>query len=205
MADEQDGRKTPAPGLQTPQSLLERARGRDQDAWQRLVDLYRPLVESWCRRAGLRGADAEDVCQEAFAAAAAGLAGFHRDRPGDTFRGWLRVVTRNQIHLHFRRTQGAPKAAGGDDALRQLQEVADPLATTAGEDAEEVNTLFRRALDQVRGEFEEQTWRAFWLTAVEGRSPAALSEEFGISASAIRQSKSRVLRRLKQEMGELLE
>jgi RNA polymerase sigma-70 factor (ECF subfamily) len=205
MADGHDDREAPPPGLQTPQSLLERARGRDQDAWQRLVHLYRPLVESWCRRAGLRGADAEDVCQEAFAAAAVGLPGFRRDRPGDTFRGWLRVVTRNQIHLFFRRTHGAPKAAGGDDALRQLQQLPDPVATSAGEDAEEVNTLFRRALDQVRGEFEEQTWRAFWLTAVEGRSPTALSEEFGISASAIRQSKSRVLRRLKQEMGELLE
>jgi RNA polymerase sigma-70 factor (ECF subfamily) len=198
MADGPDGGKT-------PQSLLERARGRDENAWQRLVSLYHPLVESWCRRAGIRGADAEDVCQEAFAAAAVGLPSFRRDRPGDTFRGWLRVITRNQIHLHFRRAQGAPKAAGGSDALRNLQDLPDALATTADEETEEVGTLFRRALDQVRGEFEEQTWRAFWLTAVEGRSPAAVAEEFGISASAIRQSKSRVLRRLKQEMGELLE
>jgi RNA polymerase sigma-70 factor (ECF subfamily) len=202
MAD----RRGPSPrGAETPLSLLERARRRDENAWRRLVSLYRPLVVSWCQRANLHGADAEDVSQETFAAAAAGLAGFRRDRPGDTFRGWLRVITRNQILLHFRRTRGKPAAAGGADAWNQLLEVPDPLAVSADEDAAEVKSLFHRAVEQVRGEFEEQTWQAFWMTAVEGRAPADLTDEFGISAAGIRKAKSRVLRRLKEEMGELLE
>jgi RNA polymerase sigma-70 factor (ECF subfamily) len=205
MTEQPDKQETPPPGSVTPLSLLERARGREEGAWHRLVDLYRPLIESWCRRAGLRGADVEDVTQEAIAAAATGLSRFRRERPGDTFRGWLRVIARNQILLHFRRNQGRPKAVGGSDALQHLQELADPLVSAPTEEAAEVNTLFRRALEQVRCQFEERTWQAFWLTAVEGRSPDAVSEEFGISAAAVRQAKSRVLRRLKQEMGELLD
>src|SRR5262245_24021825 len=95
-----------APSPITPLSLLERARANEPDAWGRLVHLYRPLVLHWCNRGGVPSADTEDVAQETFAGAHASLAGFHRDRPGDSFRGWLRAVTRNHIALYFRRQQG---------------------------------------------------------------------------------------------------
>jgi RNA polymerase sigma-70 factor (ECF subfamily) len=59
-------------------------------------------------------------------------------------------------------------------------------------------------VEQVRGDFEESAWHAFWQTAIEGRTPAAAAGALGMTPAAIRQAKSRVLRRLKQEMGELL-
>jgi RNA polymerase sigma-70 factor (ECF subfamily) len=192
-------------GLSTSLSLLDRARAHDEEAWDRLVRLYRPLVLHWCGRGGIPGSDAEDVAQEVFAAAAKGLGGFHRDRPGDTFRGWLRVVTRNQVLLHFRRNRRQAKAEGGSEALEQLQGMADPLAASEAKDSAEVGQLYRQALEQVRGEFGERTWQAFWLTVVEGRIPSALTVELAMSPAAIRQAKSRVLRRLKEEMGDLLD
>src|SRR5262245_51842037 len=67
----------------TPLSLLERARAKDPQAWHRLVQPYQPLVRYWCARAHVPAADGEDVCQEVFAAAAAGLGQFRHDRPGD--------------------------------------------------------------------------------------------------------------------------
>jgi RNA polymerase sigma-70 factor (ECF subfamily) len=190
---------------QTSLSLLQRARGNDTDAWARVVALYGPLVRVWCRRAGLGAEDAEDVAQEVFASACAHLADFHRDRPGDTFRGWLRVITRNAVLAYFRRTGGRARAEGGSDAWQRLQDVADPLATPAAEETAEVDGLYRRAVEQVRGEFETATWQAFWLTAIEGRSPVALAAELGVTPAAIRQAKSRVLRRLKQELGDLID
>jgi RNA polymerase sigma-70 factor (ECF subfamily) len=188
-------------GQVTPLSLLERVRRNDQEAWRRLLDLYGPLVRFWCGRAGVLAADTEDVAQEVFAAAAAGLAGFRRDRPGDTFRGWLRGITRNQVLLYLRRNGGRPQAVGGSEALQNPQQVADPLA----EEAAEIGLVYRRALQQARGEIEERTWQAFWLTVVEDRSPAALTAELGMEPAAIRQAKARVLRRLKQTLGDLLE
>jgi RNA polymerase sigma-70 factor (ECF subfamily) len=193
------------PARVTSLSLLERARANDGDAWSRVVSLYRPLVRFWCSRAGLRTEDAEDVCQEVFAAAAAHLAGFRRDRPGDTFRGWLKVITRNAVLAHHRRNGDRPRAEGGSEALGRLQDVADPLAGSGAEEEAEAGLLFPRAVEQVRGEFEERTWRAFWLTVVEDRSPAALEAELGMTAAAIRQAKSRVLRRLREEVGDLLD
>jgi RNA polymerase sigma-70 factor (ECF subfamily) len=188
----------------TSLSLLERARGNDAAAWHRLVDLYQPLVRHWISREGLRTENAEDVAQEVFAAAAAGLKDFRRDRPGDTFRGWLRTISRRQVLLHRRRNQGQPQAQGGSGAW--LEDVADPdTARPEADDAAEVTLLYRKALDQVRSEFEERTWQAFWRTVIDGRKPADLTEELGMTPAAVRQAKSRVLRRLKGEMGDLLE
>ena len=185
-------------------SLLERIRVHDPEAWRRLIELYQPLVRFWCSRSGLQGPEAEDVTQEIFAAAAAHLDSFHHDQPGDTFRGWLRSIARNQVRLHIRRNHGQPRAEGGSDAWRHLQDVPDPLANVGDAEAVEMSHLYKRALEQVRCEFEEQTWQAFWLCAVEDLSPATLAERLGMTPAAIRQAKSRVLRRLKREMGELL-
>jgi RNA polymerase sigma-70 factor (ECF subfamily) len=192
-------------GQTTSLSLLERARANDGDAWARVVALYEPLVRLWCRRLGLGPEDAEDVGQEVLASAAAHLGTFRRDRPGDSFRGWLRVIARNAAATHRRRGGAQAHGAGGSSASQRLQEVADPLAGAPEEESAEVDGLYRRAVEQVRCEFEERTWWMFWLTAVEGRPTAAVAAELGLSAGAVRQARSRVLRRLKQEVGELLD
>ena len=191
-------------GQLTSLSLLARVRTNDQDAWTRLSTLYRPLVLFWCRRANCPAAEAEDVAQDVFAGVAAGLGGFRRDRPGDSFRGWLRGITRNQVLMYFRRNRGRPQPVGGSDALGQVQDLPDLLVEPADEEAE-VSLVYRRAVEQVRGEFEQRTWQIFWRTVIEGLSPAAVAEEMHTTPAAVRQAKSRVLRRLKQEMGEVLE
>jgi RNA polymerase sigma-70 factor (ECF subfamily) len=191
------------PGV-TPLSLLERARHHDPLAWERLVALYRPLVLFWCCRGGMQGADAEDVSQEVFAAAATSLDRFHHDRPGDTFRGWLRGITRNQILMWRRGNRHQPQGQGGSEMLHILQGAADPLGNPDDDEQLQFSELYRRALEVLRPEFEERTWQAFYRTVVDGYSPAALTTELGMTAPAIRQAKSRVLRRLKEEVGDVL-
>lgn len=75
----------------TSSGLIERARTRTPDSWERLTDLYGPLVYGWARRSGLRAEDAADVMQEVFLAVSRNLAGF-RHGPSDTFRGWLWTI-----------------------------------------------------------------------------------------------------------------
>jgi RNA polymerase sigma-70 factor (ECF subfamily) len=188
----------------TPLSLLQRIQANDARAWERLLDLYQPLVRFWCARGGLAAEDAKDVTQEVFAGAATGMAGFRRDRPGDTFRGWLRGITRNQILMFHRHNLDKPTAEGGSDALWNLQQVPDPLPAPDNEESHEISQVYKRALEQVRGDFEEKTWLAFWLTVIEGRAPATLTAELAMTVANIRQAKSRVLRRIKLEVGELV-
>jgi RNA polymerase sigma-70 factor (ECF subfamily) len=65
--------------------------------------------------------------------------------------------------------------------------------------------LRRRALEMVRSEFEERTWSAFWQTVVHGRSPVDIAVEMGITPNAVRAAKSRILRRLKETFGDLIQ
>jgi RNA polymerase sigma-70 factor (ECF subfamily) len=198
----------PPPGAsssrRTSLSLLEGIRGNDADAWRRLVYLYSPLIYSWFGKAGVRPPDADDAVQEVFKAAVARLGDFRCDRPGDSFRGWLRVITRNVLLAHRRLQAQRCQAAGGSDALRQLQEAPDPADPAEEDDSpSELRRLYLRALELVRAEFEDRTWQAFWLVAVEGRTTAEVAAQTGVSAAAVRQAKSRVLRRLKEEVGDL--
>ena len=206
MVAPESGTPDADPQRTTSMTLLQRLRDKDSDAWRVMVQLYTPLVCHWCARGGVRGADAEDVAQEVFQAAATHLAAFRRDRPGDSFRGWLRGITRNMVLQHFRRGARHPKASGGTDALLRLQEVevGDPADAAQEDPREELDALRRRALELVRGEFEERTWRAFWQTVVDCRSPVDVAADLGVSAAAVRMAKSRVLHRLKEEFGDLI-
>ncbi len=100
-------------------TLLEQIRARRPEAWQRLVDLYGPVVYRWCRQLGVARADAADVVQEVFAAVAAGAGRFRRETPEQSFGAWLRVVTRSKACDHFRRRRGLRDAEGGTDAQQR--------------------------------------------------------------------------------------
>ena len=61
---------------------------------------------------------------------------------------------------------------------------------------------FRRALDEMRRTVEPQTWNAFWNTAVLGRSAPDVADELGLTPAAVWQAKSRMLRRLRRQLGD---
>jgi RNA polymerase sigma-70 factor, ECF subfamily len=192
-------------GSGTSLSLLQRIRTGDESGWSRVVELYSPLVLHWCRRWGVTGADADDLMQEVFAGASQGIENFRREQAGDSFRGWLRAITRNKTLVHWRSRGKQPESAGGSEALQRLHEIesSDP-----GEDAEEANHMSRllhQALGLIRDEFEQRTWQAFWRVAVDNLTSADVAGELGMTSGAVRMARSRVLRRLREELGELVQ
>jgi RNA polymerase sigma-70 factor (ECF subfamily) len=197
--------KVEAPS-RTSSSLLDRARAHDQAAWDRLVKLYGPLVYRWCRAAGLQAADAADVGQEVFRAVARGVAGFRRGRDDGTFRGWLRTITRTKLADFFRCQPPGGAGAGGPDGPRLLQQLPVPEGDEPSREAvaDETRLLFRRAVELIRGEFAEGTWRAFWQVVAEDRRPAEVAADLGVSVNTVYLAKSRVLRRLREEFADLL-
>jgi RNA polymerase sigma-70 factor (ECF subfamily) len=60
-------------------------------------------------------------------------------------------------------------------------------------------------MDQLRGEFQAKSWQAFWRTAVDQQPSSEVGVELGMSANAVRMAKSRVLHRLREELGDLVE
>ncbi len=187
-------------------SLLQRAKSDDQEAWQRLVRLYGPLVYGWCRRAGLSEDDVADVFQEVFRAVAGGLQKFSPRTESGSFRGWLRTITRSKLATFFGRAGRQPKARGGTEAQLQMGAIADPLV----DDGEEEQTsdhghLVRRALEMVKPDFNEHTWQAFCRVAIEGHHVADVAADLGMSDQAVRQANYRIRRRLRMELEGLLD
>ncbi len=186
---------------QTPVSLLERLRRPDDsDAWRRLVALATPFLFDAARRFGLQEADAADVVQDVFAALARKLPAFRYD-PSRSFRSWLRTVLLNRCRDQRRRKAAAVVVATGP--TRPEAAVADPAELFA--DEEYRRALALRALDLMRAEFPETTWRACWEQVVNDRPAAEVARELGITRNMAYLARSRVLARLRQELAGLLD
>lgn len=185
----------------TSASLLRRLQLPNQEAaWQRFVDLYAPLIFHWGRNHGLNGTDASDLVQEVLGVLVTKLPGFEYD-PRKRFRGWLRTVTVNKAR-DFQRRQSVRPVTGADETIERTS-VAD--AVDLFDEAEYRSFIVRRARQLMRDEFEPKTWQACWKHVTEGRSAAEVGQELGISANAVRVAKCRILRRLREELGGLIE
>ena len=185
--------------LATSRSLLARARSRDDRAWEKLVELYAPLVYFWCRRSHIPHQDIADVVQDVFRAVVCGIDSFKKERAGDTFRGWLRTVTRSKISDHFRRQRRTPLPGGSD--LSPAAPADDADEEFDEETAE--RALFFRGLDVIRDQFEPHVWEAFWRVVVEDQSVADVAQALGMRPGTVRVAKCRVLQRLRQELGDV--
>ncbi len=194
--------------LPTSASLLDRARHRDDLAWNELVELYAPLVYFWCRKTNIVEQDIPDVVQEVFRAVVTGIDGFRKDRSGDTFRGWLRTVTRSKLADHFRRLGRNPVAVGGSAAQWQMEHISEESSgqePTDGEDDERLAGvgLFHCGLEKKPPAFAPKPWQAFGRVTVDGLSATEAANELSMKSGTIRVAKSRVLQRLRRQLGDV--
>jgi RNA polymerase sigma-70 factor (ECF subfamily) len=185
----------------TSVSLLERLRQPGAaEAWERLVELYTPLLYYWACRIGLCEADAADLVQEVFAVLVQKLPEFMYDRH-KSFRGWLRTILLNRWRDQRRRAAAA-HFQSNDELLASVPDSANPERFWEIEYREQ---LVGRALELMQSEFQPKTWKACWETVVSDRPAAAVAAELGMSVDTVYAAKSRVLRRLRQELEGLLD
>lgn len=191
----------------TRHSLVLRLRDSDdQAAWAEFVDIYEPLVYRLARGKGLQDADARDICQEVFRAVAGAIERWDPDPVKGKFRAWLFRIARNFTVNFLAGQQRGPHAAGGT-SVQQLLE-AQPDGRLRREAEARFGVEFRRrafhwAAQQVREEFSDNTWRAFWLTAIESRPHQDVAAQLEISVGAVYIARSRVLSRLRQRVEDL--
>jgi RNA polymerase sigma-70 factor (ECF subfamily) len=194
-------RQGTAPMFTTPPSLLERIRtDPSQDAWQHFIDLYTPLFYSWARRLGLGEHDAADLIQDIFATLVEKLPAFSYD-PRQSFRAWLKTILLNRWRNHCRHRAACPATTGA----AALGDVAAPPEPPVFEEQEYRQALVGRALSLMQAEFQPATWRACWEFVVRERPAADVAAELGLSVNAVYLAKSRVLRRLREQLDGLLE
>ncbi len=191
----------------TSQSLLDRLKNARPDApdWQRLQNLYMPLIRTWLARVPGIGDEVNDLSQEVLIIVVRELPAFQRRRDG-AFRAWLRQITVNRVRAYYKARRRQPLAGMGDEADRMLTELEDSTSDFARQwDREHDRYVFERLLATVRPDFEANTWEAFTRFALEGRTAAVVARELGTTENAVVVAKYRVLKRLREEAAGLID
>ncbi len=160
--------------------------------WKQLLDVYGPLLRGWLARAGVPAADHDDLIQDVLMVVVRRVGDFERRGPG-AFRGWLRSILANHLKKFFRARDAAPAV--------DLDSVADDGSVLGRQwDREHDEYHAARALRAVEGDFAPATWLAFRRQVIDGRAPAEVAEELDLSLNAVILAKSRVLKRLREEL-----
>jgi len=185
----------------TRASLLVQLRdATNHEAWHEFVRLYSPIVYGFARKRGLQDADAADLMQDVMRSVSKAIQRLDYDRRQGMFRGWLFTITRNKIFNHLSAKRIRPQASGDENTNRLLESQPDGNDGSDDWEMEYQRRLAAIAMDRIRGEFQENTWQAFRLTAIEGVAAAEAAKKVGMSPGAIYVAKSRVLARLKEEV-----
>jgi RNA polymerase sigma-70 factor (ECF subfamily) len=177
-------------------SLLVGLKAGDQSSWVKLVDHFFPVVYHWCRKSGIRADDARDLCQEVFLNVSSAIQGFQQHDNKNAFYAWLKTITNRRI-VDFRRHRiiRPPDAMGGSTAWKILQLIpGDTLSSIGPGQVDSVATELIR-LGQI--EFEDKTWKAFWLAVIDGQAVEDVALQLGISVNSVYLARSRVTRRLR--------
>jgi RNA polymerase sigma-70 factor (ECF subfamily) len=179
----------------TRPSLLVRLRDvADADAWQTFVTTYAPLVYSACRKHGLQDADAADLAQEVLTQVVRSMRTFEYQPERGRFRDWLWIVTRHRI-ARFEARRRHEVVTAGAEALVQTAGEPDP-AWVADFNAQ----VLRVALQRIRPHFEAITWDAFEGTWRDDRPAPEVAAATGLPIDSVYAAKSRILKRLREEI-----
>lgn len=175
----------------------------DPSAWSAFVDRYAPKIYGWCRQRGLQEADAQDVTQEVLTQLVRKLRTFTYDPHKGTFRGWLRTLTHHAWYEFVESRRRAGLGDGDAEALERLDslEAREDLLQSLAEifDLE----LLAEAAARVQLHVSPRDWKIFQELAVEGRPGHAVAGELNMNVSAVLMVRSRVQKKLSQEIRRL--
>ncbi|MEM1068113.1 MAG: sigma-70 family RNA polymerase sigma factor [Planctomycetota bacterium] len=188
----------------TSDSLLIQVRDpSDREAWERFEQVYRPVIFRIARAKGLQHSDALDLVQQVLMSVSGAISRYEKRPDGVPFRHWLSRITRHAIVRALSRGP-KDKASGGTDVMDLLQEVpcSDPTIDALIE-TEYRREIYGKAVSVVRLEIAETTWLAFEMTVLQCKSVDQAATSLGISTGSVYAARSRVMRRLRDAVGQI--
>lgn len=185
----------------TRASLLDGIHRGDGSSWHEFFDLYAPVVAGFARRAGLRGADLDEVIQETMLAV---NAAFRRadggyDQARGRFKEWLRGIAAHKIADVWKsrvKTAHLPASSA-------IEGIIDKNALEAHFEAAWDRYLLDRACERVSRELDPVVYQAFDLYAIHQTPASEVAKLLGISRNAVYINKCRALRRLREVLADL--
>ncbi|MDZ4818325.1 MAG: sigma-70 family RNA polymerase sigma factor, partial [Planctomycetota bacterium] len=144
-------------------------------------------------------ADAADLMQDVFRSVASAVGRLDYDPARGTFRSWLFTITRNKLNTFLDRRRRQPVGTG-DTSMHERLEGQLPQFDENSWETEYQQRVFDWAIEQVKPNFGETVWQAFWQTAVEGKGAQETATKLGMSVGAVYVAKSRVLAQIREQV-----
>ena len=189
---------------ETRPSLIVRLKDRGNDAaWSEFVCVYEPFLMQLVSRQWTPERHVGDVSQQLLIAIAKSVEGWKDDGKGASFRRWLRRVARNVVIKFMTRERRQISGSGGSDFVDLMEGVGD---TCEDDDRGRRydHELIVWAAEQVRHDFHETSWHAFWATQIQDQPIADVASELGVSTGSIYMSRSRILAKIRERIEQVL-
>jgi len=172
---------------ETSMSMISMAQRGDQAAWNRLIEIYAPLVHLQCIRKGLQIHDAHDVTMTVFTALWEGLHRFTRDKKNQRFLKYLRKITSHKLADHYRATGRRPDIAIGGDA-QLLAALDQPVGTPLSDIHSELLWAEEKLNEDLRAQhmvvaktaFNDEFYQAWHRTVIDEASIVVVAKELDL-------------------------
>lgn len=165
----------------------------DAAAWSEFIGVYSPLIYNYCRSRELQSSDAADVTQEVLLRVAKAIRNFEYDRDRGLFRDWLARIVLNEIR------RLAKKKLDIATAPEDLDLDSASVESTWNEQFQQF--IFAKALERSKPHFSDETWTMFEMSWVCKLPVEQVAKDLGVGLEKIYVARSRVLKRLRYEVG----
>lgn len=151
------------------------------------------LAKKW----GLQEADAVEIVQETLLAISKSVGSFQHQESG-SFRRWLATIARNKWVDHLKRHDKFSRGTGDSNVQRWLDQQAIDEGPESIWDWNKKREIFAWAAKTVKTQVSEQTWMAFYRTAIRDESIQLVAADLNIHEGQVYVARSRVMSRLKK-------
>ena len=186
----------------TQQTLIQRAQNPDDhQAWEDFVLFYQSFVKMVVRKSNISLDEEDDLVQSILLKVWKGLPNYEYRKENAKFRTWLSTIIRNTSITYFKKNE---KELDKKNSMLQNIEKVSESAIESIIDAEWNEYVASLAMDKVKEKFEGQAIEVFRLS-LEEKNAREISELLNIKEDTVYSLRSRVKRRLKQEISALRE
>ncbi len=178
----------------TPTDLILRAREGDQEAFEKLLEQYTPLIDAmtaqFCK--ALSEQDGEDLRQEALVAFYHALKGYRVEQEEVQFGLYAKDCIKNRLISHLRKLKKHENVilVDAENASAISEEIADPAKRLIDEEA--YLSLYRR-IRKALSEYENQVW---WLY-LSGRTAKDIAATLRSDEKSVQNALYRIRRKLR--------
>lgn len=182
----------------TRASLIVRLKAsEDSSVWHEFVSIYESVIYRTARKQGLCHDDSAEVTQEVLTRVTKAIDGWEINPGRGSFRGWLYRITKNLSIDYLRKSKRRP-TTGNDTTI--LNSIKAPGESGNDFDRQFERQVFRQTARTIENQFKPKTWKAFWMTTVDGKSIDEAVKQLDMTRGAIYIARSRVMAKLKQEV-----